>query len=299
MSSYTTLNQIFYKHNKFDTPESIIGLESYFLTHTKKEELFYKESNTVNVSVSNENTENENTNEHKLLEPEPEPTIQYIQPKQGDSLFWCIYIFKHGYNDYLQIHHSYGNRELEEKHKMIEFFKKTPRILKETNQKITIGMIDEILSEFMIMQNTTTFMGLIAICIYYNICIYVVDQKKKIYIKFVPKKLSETSTESHEFDCILYKDESCKLKGKYKISNNTSPSEFEKIQNEMICLEQYSKPLRPSSCYKMTDLEDMANKLNIWEESESLSLDNHESSNKKKWKKPDLYNKLFQYCTWN
>ena len=32
----------------------------------------------------------------------------YYRPKQINSLFWCVFIAAHGYNEYLKVNHNYG-----------------------------------------------------------------------------------------------------------------------------------------------------------------------------------------------
>jgi hypothetical protein len=70
------------------------------------------------------------------LETKPTPIIEFISPTHQDSLFWCIYIAMHGYNDYLQVSRNYGVKELEIKQKIGNYIQSNPSKMKKTNIKI-------------------------------------------------------------------------------------------------------------------------------------------------------------------
>jgi uncharacterized protein (DUF427 family) len=212
-----------------------------------------------------------------------------FEPKQKDSIFWCIFIYIYGYGEYLTIGSRYGNRELEEKQKMIAYFKENPKCLKTTNHKITNGNIQEIYSEYLSFQNETTLMGVIGLAVYYNIRILLVDSSKNIYLDY-HTHTNDTSTEIKT--CILYKNKGIRGQTKYcfdmSMSTSTSMNENieseEKIKNTMLCLEHYTKPLKAISTYKSCDLDEIVKKLNINDDSI------------KKIKKQELYNKIVEHC---
>jgi len=280
------LNQIFYKNNKFDDSESLKTLETYFLCNN-----LLIDSVPLIPYIDKENKEiTENKNESsveknkipKVVEKIPEiinictsNEKNWFLPRQNDTIFWCIYIFIHGLDEYHQIGHSYGNKILEEKQKIIDFIQKTPKILKSSNVKITNNAIKEILSEFMV-DKMTSFDGLVALSVYYKTPIYLINDEKKTYLKFLPE------IDYHKNKpCCLYLHKSERGYPKYKLyTTETNPS-FENF----LCLESHLKPLKSACYYKMEDLQVIMDKIGFRPE--------------KKMKKMELYEKLTELCCWN
>lgn len=276
MSSYRELNQFFYENNKFDNPTDIYKLEAMFYDkdnlRVKKtqtpEEFFEKKPENISTGVNSMNDTNIKDSNTK-----------WFEPHQKDSIFWCVFIEIYGYEEYLMVGTRYGNRELEEKQKMISFFKEQPKVLKNTNHKITNINIQEILSEFLSLQNETTFLGIIGLVSFYKIPIFLVDETKKTYLKY--HLLDDAGEEKKP--CILYKNRSLKGFTKYKMKlSGSTETDLEDIKQNMLCLEHYAKPLRAISTYKVCELEQIAELLGI-------STD--------KLKKPELYAKITEYCT--
>jgi hypothetical protein len=293
--SYRSINQIFYNNNKFDTSESIRTLEKYCLCDgllislnqisefsqkkTPEEKFSQKISENKIPQKISENKIEENISqkipEERISQNKTEEKIKWFYPKHSDTLFWCVFSFVYGYDEYHNIGHSYGNRLLEEKMKIIEFIKKNPKAMKESNVKITNMGVQEVISEFMV-DKTTSFQGIIALAVYYKTSIYVIHKEKNSYLKFLPFTHSEC-----EKKCYIYYDTYVRGQIKYKtpISEMESPD-----LDSMICLESHLKPFRPISHYKMEDLEKIAIKMGITPE--------------KRLKKLELYEKLTELACW-
>jgi len=211
----------------------------------------------------------------RVPEPETEP-IQTCTPTQQDTLFWCIYIANHGYAEYLQITRNYGVKELEIKKQVADHIQKNPTKMKQVNTKITKIMIQEILSELLTSQKETSLLCLYGLVVFYTMNVILVDPTERFMLEFI----SDTSTESSTF--VLYKD----TYGKYKI--NTQPltlDQISELRTKMTCLENYMKPLKAVSQYKLSELEDLAKKIGIYNET-------------KKYKKNGLYEELAAACMW-
>lgn len=269
---YQHINQIFYKNNKFDEVESIKSLEAYCLTdgllmdESEKYAMSAFMCSPLPIKVPVPEFIQE-----QVKKPIIKPIDEYFLPKQNDTIFWCIYAFIYGEGEYNQIGHSYGNRALEEKQKIIEFIKKTPKILKSSNVKVTNGDIQEIQSEFMV-DKSTSFNGIVALSIYYKTPIYLVNGEKKIYLKFLPE------SEYHgNPPCYLYLHKSERGIPKYKLC------QLNEIES-MICLESHLRPFKPASHYKMEDLNTIMDKIGFVSE--------------KRLKKTELYDKLCELCSW-
>ena len=125
MSTY--LHQIFYNYNKFDNEASLSILNEYILTDSKKKSII-DSFNETDKPITNDKPQKQ-TNETSAN------TDIYFSNKQN-PLFWAVYINIYGYENYMQISNKYGNAELEEKQKMIEFLKKNYSKLKEVNKKV-------------------------------------------------------------------------------------------------------------------------------------------------------------------
>lgn len=301
----STLNQIFYRHNKFDSPDKIELLYSYFLTLNKKNEIHSileteKEISTLctlkstaydhatNCVISSDiNAGIKDIPDPDCIIPETMPLLiihssesqnnknhkSYYEPTQNDTLFWCIYIHVYGYQDYIQIGHKYGNCELNEKHKIIEFMKQNPKKIKDSNFKVTKSLCEEIISEFMVMNNQTTLLGLIALSIYYNVSLFIVNKQKNLYLKYSP----------HDYNglpIVIYKQG--KSHKKYTTEMETTDALVKHIEETMLCLETIDKPLKSISNYKSNDLLSIASKLKI-------DLPD-------KVKKDEVYRKISEYC---
>ena len=275
-----SIHQIFYKYNKFDDSDSIKTLEQYCLYDGILEPQMssikpIEEKAVIVKPVVELVVEPIKT----LVEPIKTNTIldkkQWFLPKQNDTIFWCIYTFIHGEGEYNHIGHSYGNRMLEEKQKIIDFVRKTPKILKSSNVKITNGTVQEILSEFMI-DKSTSFYGVAALSIYYKTPIFFINEEKKTYLKFLPE-----SEYLENPICYLYVHKTERGIPKYKL--NVSEKNVLVLES-MICLESHFKPLKPISYYKMEDLNTIAEKIGFV------------STNK--LKKNELYEKLCELCSW-
>jgi len=204
-------------------------------------------------------------------------TENIISPTQKDTLFWCIFILHFGYNEYLQVSRNYGIKELEVKQKIIEYLNKNPGVLKQTNYKITKASVQEILSDFLTSQKDTSILCFIAMISYFKMNIIMVDSTNRFMLEFISNKDDNLPT------YVLHKDGY----GKYKV--NIEPiltDNINNMKNTLICLENYMKPLKTASNYKIDDLIDLARKLGVYNENI-------------KPKKNDLYEQICEICKWH
>jgi len=151
---------------------------------------------------------------------------------QEDSLFWAIYIAKHGYTQYQSIV-KYKNTEIQEKQNMINYYKINAYKLKAL--KITGVATQEIMSNLML-NKTTCLQSVIAICVFYELSLFLV--KDNVYLYF------DTGGE----DAIVH------VGKKYEVDIDVTPAKIDKIK-ELFRLENINKPLKPISHYKIGELE--------------------------------------------
>lgn len=237
------------------------------------------EPRIVDTSVKNIETmpvDLNTTNDISTMVPEPQKKVdEYITPKLTDSLFWCVYIATNGYDEYLQIQRNYGMKELEIKKSIADMVKEKPSAFKLTNHKVTKVSIQEILSELLTSQKETSMLCLMAMTIYYNINVILVNSTNQFMVEFFSNKDVELPTYA------IRKDDR-------KYSINVEPLSKERIANmkeTMVCLENYLKPLKPMTTYKVDDLIQLATKLGLYKDTEKI-------------KKIDLYEKLSEYMKW-
>jgi hypothetical protein len=209
--------------------------------------------------------------------PTPPPPPQqdphkFVLPFHPDTIFWCLYIAHYGYDDYLCVERNYGLKELEIKKSIADFLRLHPEKIKNTNYKITKAATQEILSDLLTTQKETNMNCLLAIITFFRINVIITDETNQFIWEFVSEKNETIST-------YLLKRTDLK---KYKIRlEPITEAEITELKNTKICLDNYLKPMKSISSYKMDELESIATKLG--------NIDTN-----KKWKKQDLYDLLTQ-----
>ena len=278
------LNNLLYRFNIISNPKDISMLNNYMLTTENKESIIIN-------SMNNENQILPTLQEELCQEQEPISTdihseIQELyQPKKQDTLFWCLYILKYGHNDYLQIEHNYGVKELEEKQHISKFMKENTARIKNTNYKLTNVAIQEVLSEFLTPQKETSLLCLIVMIVFYNINVLIINEQTKCMLEFWCNKdripnINETADENDALTYVLYKTEN----GKYKLQyENIGSFQINDLKEKYVVLESYNKYLKAASAYKVEELENIAKKFGVFDET-------------KKYKKADLYELVGNNC---
>jgi hypothetical protein len=181
-----------------------------------------------------------------------------IMPTQKDTLFWCIYIVLHEYADYINIHHNYSIKEMEWKQTLLKDIMANPTYIKNSNRKITKAGVQEILSELMTDVQNTSAACLVAICVYRNINIIVLEHTKKIRIEFMSSDVTNNTY-------VLYKTDN----NKYSICTEAlGEPEIIDIRNTSFLIEKNEKPLKSVGSYKTDALIDIAKLLCIYDHNE-------------------------------
>ena len=262
MSSF--INESIFHIKPFTDSNSIKQLEKYMLSNENRKHI---------LSCYDESIEE--IKEIKEIKIEQKPTnYNIISPRMEDGLFWCVFIAGKSYQDFINIGTKYKNQELHEKQKIIEFIKKTPSCMKSSNMKLSNVAIQVIMSEIMI-NKKTTLLSFMAFCMFYKICILIVNEANLTYLEYNPDISNE----------LPYYIINRTIDGFYNINIDTRAEGIQKIRDTMIRLESYDKPFKGISTYKVVDLEEFAEKL-------GLDLENT------KWKKPDLFQKIYEMCLW-
>jgi hypothetical protein len=229
------------------------------------------------------------------LQPESNNVMNTIQDKlekftlntRGaiDGLFWSMFLAHYGMNEYNRVGLNNGNEEMKEKNKITEYLHGQSTTLLNTfsNYKVTKVFVTDTISDLLTCSHMK-WSGLVAMSLFYQANILIVDYDKKIYLPFMVGNALQTY--------ILYRNPLYNKKDRKSVSYFVDVAEkvmtLEEISNTMIGLIHYEKPLKGVSTYKSADLETMAEKLDI-------ELDDE---NGKMLKKQDLYNKILLKCIW-
>ena len=170
--------------------------------------------------------------------------IKKVRRLPPDSLFWNVFIEVYGEGEFFQIGSKFTNKEWEEKNKIRTAFMTKPKELQTTNQKVTLGNIKEMMSEYMI-STTTTLLGVVGLAVFYKMPIILVDLEKKINLPFLP-----LNTDREPFILI-------KIKGKGKAPDHYEVGD-ESVLKDTFGLASYLRPLRAISTYKRCELDEIA-----------------------------------------
>jgi hypothetical protein len=285
------LNSIFFINKENLNLGTVLDvLRSFMLTKINQAAIFLR-SNIISPSqiirISNlldkPETVIENV-EYQLIQDvaeEPHPIVhahekELISPKKSDTLFWCLFIIHFGYDEYIEVDRNYGVKELEIKKLVGQYISANPYKIKNSNIKFTKASVQEVLSELLTSQKDTSINCLIALLVYYNFNIIMVNSSKLLMLEFTADRDAELPT------YVLHKD----AYGKYSVDiDPITKEDVIEMKGKMICLESYLRPLKPITNYKVDELEDFAKKIGIYDTN-------------KKLKKTELYQEIIDACQW-
>ena len=197
-----------------------------------------------------------------------------IAPIQRDTLFWCIYIAIHGYEEYNVIHNNHNTREIESRQELLNKITKDSSKMKLSNHKVTKSNISEILSDLMTSPYKTNILCLIAITVYYNINIVIMNEEKTLRMEFTTP-IDDAKT------YILYKND----RNNYSIRpEELMEFELDDIRKTSFLIENNEKQIKSIGSYKVDVLVHYAKMFELYNEAE-------------KYKKTDIYNLIREYVT--
>jgi hypothetical protein len=203
---------------------------------------------------------------------------EFKKPNQKNTLFWCAYIAKNGYDEYNQIKCNHGSLQIDIQRNIIEYTEKNKVLLKELNIRITNIKIQEIMSELSTLFHKTDIYVLYAIVVYYHINIVLLHPSEEYYL--------EIFSDTNSVDVPVYlikKDEN----NNYLVKDSSlSVDDYVEMKETKFQLYNHLKPLKAISKYKVSELQDIADKLDI-------------DIYSKKRSKNELYNDISQIIKWD
>jgi len=166
---------------------------------------------------------------------------------QKNSLFWSIFIAIHGYGEYLEASRKSGNREIEEKLKIVDALKQRPKVLKETNQKLTIEQTQALYGSLL-----TSREDRLDFC-----TAYAAFYQKTIWILYPKTYRVFSPTQESDMDqpIVLWANPGPKHSVLYRLCEN--PSELAKW------IEERETVLKSQTHYKIGDLVHMGKKMGL------------------------------------
>lgn len=266
----TIYNKLFQINNvcmEKTNEELLCELAPYMLTINNKESVNHANPTVDLTDVST--TPNENIQEVESIKKD------IISPSQRDSLFWCIYIAIHEYKEYIVIRNNHNTREIEWKQELSKKITYNPLKIKNSNHKTTKANVSEILSDLMTNPYKTDILCLIAITVYYNINIIIMNDAKNLRFEFITNTTDDAKT------YLFNKND------KNYYSMQIDPLlEFEiaDIRNTSYLIENNEKPIKSIGSYKVDKLEQYVKQFGLYKSTE-------------KYKKTDLYNLLREFVT--
>ena len=263
--------------------------------HKKKE----TKAETENIVLSNIELEDTNITTDETLDHKHSPQLSFFTPRQKDSLFWCFYIIVNGLAKYeYECEKNYFTAEQEFKVKTIEQIKsgQNKQILKE--HKMSKNMIESGL-----MGSGISPKILYALSLFYNVNIFYVYKNTYYEMFSNANKYDYTTAKIH---VIKFNPETNYYSVYTDTDTDKSKKEYiEYIENikkmslELDNLDDVNKPLRPITSYSLSDLINIAARMNIQNTHIQKEDDNINSKVKVKVKsktKSELYTEIMEKC---
>ena len=241
-------------HNCIDI---INSLQDYILNETNiKKSLEFKinnipKENSTKIREINNSMKNKNN---------------IFIPREKDSLFWCFYIMKNGYDNYEMIDHKNFIIEKKIKIEYIEKIRKEKQIVKTYKFTTLTNLENNLANDDKLDINT-----FLTLCVIENINILFI--KNKTYYELLMNDTNKLHI-IHFLSNVKY--------GHEIDSNDTGIN----LKNTLYKLDNINKPINAISSYKVQELIDICIKLGI----EYLNKETNKSKNKK-----DLYELIIQY----
>ena len=190
--------------------------------------------------------------EKEVHKAEPKPTSEnkVIYAREKDTLFWCFYIMKNGVDDYLFMPHR--NMVIEKKLK-IELIEK----LRENKTFIKLNKLGPLthIENFLLNETAIDMKTFNALCCFENLsCI----------LSF-PHFFCEVNIDTNEDDpntniMMLIKNEES---GKFGFKQNVKQEEVNLVRTTKYRIDNLAKPIKAMTAYKIEELINIAEKLNI------------------------------------
>uniref|UniRef100_A0A6C0DS07 Uncharacterized protein n=1 Tax=viral metagenome TaxID=1070528 RepID=A0A6C0DS07_9ZZZZ len=258
---------------------NIEKLEEFMLTGKRLATTFRK----ISTNTSNKNFDkpkpNSNINTKSKIEVKSEPKREFVFPVQKDSLFWCFYIMKYGFESYETLENINIVVEKKLKIECIELLRKNKQLVKAKKIAPLTHIENCLANETKI--DMKTFLALCVIC---DLSMLYLHKKTYFLLSLDEVEDDNSNYDYQSFHIVKRTDDPLKY-GVYL--NDTD--KVEKIKDYVDAnykIENMSKPIKALSAYKVAELVDIAKKLGI----ETINKTTNKQKNKN-----EIYELLIQY----
>lgn len=207
---------------------------------------------SVGINITGKRHENK---ERKLIQNKSTDTknaSKFTDIMEKDTLFWCFYIMKYGYEEYV---HSTKRFTIEKQEKIsaIQTIKKNKQLLK--TLKLKKGEIEtDILNSEVI-----SLPSFFALCAYNNINCFIIDGRK--YFEVTNDDKEQSDGEPKQYSIVYKKDK--KYYMDVSLSDEDIKSKIETYRSNYYKIENINKPIKAFSTCSQQDLRKICENLQI------------------------------------
>ena len=248
------------------------NLQDYMLNDNNIQRLIETSKSAEPKSIEYKGAESKNE-EPKIFSKLFPKNTEFFVSKLKDTLFWCFYIMKNGFEKYEELDTT-GISIVTEKQLKIGFVEK----LRKEKQLLKIYKFASLthIENQLVNENKIDIKTFLTLCVLENLNI--IYLKKKTYFELL-------MNDSNIIHVVNFNDYG-KYGYKLDSENEANKDNIEKYRTTLFNIENIEKPVKALSAYKVSELVEYCSKLGI-------SILN-ETTNKKK-NKSELYESLIQY----
>ena len=254
------------KKKQFQNPQLVScdllnKLQDYMLTEyvIQRSKNYDDETFVVKHMMKNESIKNV---------PKQNTQSTFFIPRHKDTLFWCFYLMKHGDIEYDMLGQITHIVEKKIKIEYVEKIRNNKQVIKPYKFMSLSNLENMLVNEHRIDLNV-----FLALCVLENVNVIYIN--KRTYYELI----------TNDEDDIFILNNVDNVKYGYRLSKKCS-SEVEFFRSSLFKIENIQKPVKPVSSYKLQELVDLCNK---------LELDTVNKDTKKPKQKKELYELIVQY----
>jgi hypothetical protein len=221
--------------------------------------------------LSIDNNKNKDKKIYEKLDKNKEKKVDLFIPHEQDTLFWCFYIMKNGYEKYETILYKNSLVAKQLKIDLVSTIRKNKDILKIYKFDSIVNIENNLANE-----NNMNIKTFFSLCAIENI--NVILTSKKTYFELM-------MNDSNIFYNLQEISFQSKYYNKFGFTMVTKDC-IDKIRNTLFKINNFEKPIKCLSVYKVADLIEICNKLSI------EIIDKKSGKNKSK---NDLYESIIHY----
>ncbi len=189
-------------------------------------------------------TKKDNKNDIEEKKENKKPNDFFI-PKQSDNLFWCWYIFNHGFKEFNLLREKHFTIEKNKKINWVQLLRENKASIKQLKYKLSS------LENNLVNEKKMNIKTLETICFLNCIDFYII-QNKMLY----------KNSENNEHCIVLKYYPKTKNYG-ILLDMVDIKKKINDFETKLFLVKDIEKPLKGISSYKLKDLQDIAEQLNI------------------------------------